>query len=233
MGTYLDMVNQRAVEKRNELEQDPSATEDHFECMRIAEKFLAHRKGFAVSQPDMSLVVLKFLGYSDKEINDLYFKLVYEQSTQELYRYVDPNHPVASLSEENRQESCMAEENPEEESEEEPEEEPKEEPKKEPEEEMQEAEKPVREEVRTPKMGRLVYRENGRQCLTDLLPLDPEHETYYYNKYCLGKRDEHGRLHTLIGNEWRYGGPFISYYYDAQYDYWEADYILEPDGTAP
>ncbi len=78
-------------------------------------------------------------------------------------------------------------------------------------------------------MGRLVYREDGKYCHTDLLPLIPGCETYYYTKYCFGKKDENGRLHTLIGNEWRYGGPFMSYYFDAQYDYWEVDYILEPD----
>ena len=79
------------------------------------------------------------------------------------------------------------------------------------------------------KMGRLVYREGGKRCATDLLPLDPEHETYYYTKYCFGKKDENGRLYTLIGNKWKYGGPFRTYYFDAQYDCREIDYILEPD----
>ncbi len=101
MGKYFDMVRQRAIEKRKSLEQDPSATEEDFSCMKIAEKFLSHKAGFAVSQPIMSLVVLKFLGYSDTEIKDLYYKLVYEQSTQDQYRYVDPDHFVDALSEKN------------------------------------------------------------------------------------------------------------------------------------
>jgi len=55
----------------------------------------------------MSLVVLKFLGYSDAEINDLYWKLVYEQSTQGQYRYVDPDAVETACSGEKQQPSSL------------------------------------------------------------------------------------------------------------------------------
>lgn len=58
MGKFVDMIKKRAIEKRKELEQDPSSSEQNFTDMAIAEKFLRHDKGFAVSQPIMSLVVL-------------------------------------------------------------------------------------------------------------------------------------------------------------------------------
>lgn len=134
---------------------------------------------------------------------------------------MDPDHLVNSLSDESPQESYTAEEKPEEE--------PEEEPKK----EIQEAANPVLEKSQARQMGRLVYREDGKYCQTDPLPLVPGCETYYYTKYCFGKKDANGRLYTLVGNEWRYGGPFMSYYFDAQYDYWEVDYILEPNSTIP
>lgn len=221
MGKYVDMVRQRAIQKRQELEQNPASTQDQFEDMAIAEKFLRHPKGFAVSQPIMSLVVLKFLGYSDAEMKDLYWKLAYEQSTQDQYRYVDPDAVEAACSGEKQQTAHTAEEKAKVE--------PKPEPQKESSVKQLEPTRAGKPESRTPKMGRLVYWQGGKRCETDLLPLDPGHETYYYTKYCFGKKDENGRLHTLIGNEWRYGGPFMSYYFDAQYDYWEVDYILEPD----
>lgn len=221
MGKYVDMVRQRAIQKRQELEQNPAATQEQLEDMAIAEKFLRHPKGFAVSQPIMSLVVLKFLGYSEVEIKDLYYKLVYEQSTEGLYHYVDPDAVEAACSGEKKQTAHTADEKPKSE--------PKAEPKKESSLKQPEPTRAVKPESRTPKMGRLVYREGGKRCETDLVPLDPGHETYYYTKYCFGKKDENGSLHTLIGNEWRYGGPFRSYYFDAQYDYWEVDYILELD----
>lgn len=221
MGKYFDMVRQRAIEKRKSLEQDPSATEEDFSCMKIAEKFLSHKAGFAVSQPIMSLVVLKFLGYSDTEIKDLYYKLVYEQSTQDQYRYVNQDQLENSLSDKNQQPPHIREE------------EPEENPNEESEAEKRTSEKPIREESPVPRLGRLIYRENGKLCQTDLLPLIPRCETYYYTKYCFGKKDANGRLYTLVGNEWRYGGQFMSYYFDAQYDYWEVDYILEPNSTIP
>ena len=99
MGKCVDMVRQRAIEKRRELEQDPASTEDNFRDLAIAEKFLRHPRGFAVSQPIMSLVVLKFLGYSEEEMNDLYWKLVYEQSTEGQYRYVNPDAVEAACAE--------------------------------------------------------------------------------------------------------------------------------------
>lgn len=89
--SLVEKVRSRAIEKRKELESDPNTTEQSFTDMKIAEKFLRHPKGFAVSQPIMSLVVLKFLGYSEEDIKDMYFKLVYEQSNTPEYTYVDPD----------------------------------------------------------------------------------------------------------------------------------------------
>lgn len=222
MGKYLDMVKKRAIEKRKELEQDPAAIEQNFTDMAIAEKFLRHDKGFAVSQPIMSLVVLKFLGYSEEEIKDLYFKLVYEQSTEDKYSYVDPDKIENSVSNEpdREQNKVVTELKPEQKS--------HKTPKDNPSEEITKTIKTNIPEPEPPRMGRLIYREDGEYCQTDLLPLDPEHETYYYTKYCLGKMDANKRLYTLVGNEWIRGGAFMSYYFDAQYDYWEIDYILEP-----
>lgn len=222
MGNYVDRIRKRAVEKRQELERDPAATEEDFVCMKITEKFLAHKAAFAVSQPLASLAVLKFLGYTEEEMRDLYYKLVFEQSTQGQYRYVDPDKVKAQP-----EATQLPEEEPEEEKEEpDEEEEPN---KEESREETWEAVKPEPEEPRPLRIGRLLYWENGMRCQTEPLPLDPGHETYYYTKYCFGKQDAKGRLHTLIGNEWRYGGPFRTYYFDAQYDCQEVDYILEPE----
>ena len=89
--SLVEKVRLRAIEKRKELESDPNTIEESFTSMKIAEKFLRHPKGFVVTQPIMSLAVLKFLGYSEEEIKDMYFKLVYEQSNTPEYTYVDPN----------------------------------------------------------------------------------------------------------------------------------------------
>ena len=89
--SLVKKVRLRAIERRKELESDPNTDEEWFTCMQIAEKFLRHPKGFAVSEPIMSLAVLKFLGYSEEEIKDMYFKLVYEQSNNPEYTYVNPN----------------------------------------------------------------------------------------------------------------------------------------------
>jgi hypothetical protein len=198
--------------------------------MRIAEKFLRYNDAFAVSQPIMSLVVLKFLGYSDEEIKDLYYKLVYEQSTGDQYRYVDPDNLPEDGGADTKPSFTAPQSSPPDIPDTDDDTDPPEEPEKSP--EVPEPEAAPPEEPRSnPRMGRLVYWEGGRRCQTDLLLLDPDCETYYYTKYCFGKKDADGRLHTLVGNEWRYGGPFRSYYFDAQYDYWEVDCILEPENT--
>lgn len=221
MGKYVDLVKQRAIQKRQELEQNPASIQEQFEDMAIAEKFLRHPKGFAVSQPIMSLVVLKFLGFSDEEMKDLYYQLVYEQSTQDQDHDIAPDPPLDSPPDKTQPEPSAAEDPPEEE------------PDEEPGEEIPDVLKPAQEIPPIPQIGRLLYWQNGKRCQTDPLPLLPGLETYYYTKYCFGKKDANGRLHTLVGNEWQYGGPFRSYYFDAQYDCLEVDYVLDPNTPAP
>ena len=74
--SLVEKVRLRAIEKRKELESDPNTIEQSFTSMKIAEKFLRHPKGFAVSQPIMSLAVLKFLGYSEEEITAMVSNLL-------------------------------------------------------------------------------------------------------------------------------------------------------------
>lgn len=228
MGEYLDKVRKRVAQKRWELEQDPATTDEVFRNMATAEKYLRSDNAFVVYQPVYSLAVLKFLGYSEAEMKDLFYQLVYEQSTGNRYRYVDPDNLPGTGGAETKPSSAAPQSGPPDIPETDDDTDPPEEPEESP--EVPEPEAAPPEEPRSnPRMGRLIYWEGGRRCQTDPLLLDPDCETYYYTKYCFGKKDAKGRLHTLVGNEWRYGGPFRSYYFDAQYDYWEVDYILEPE----
>lgn len=54
----------------------------------------------------MSLAVLKFLGYTNQEMSDMYFQLVYEQTESNTYRYVEPNHLEDSLPDDPGTEEC-------------------------------------------------------------------------------------------------------------------------------
>ena len=96
MGEALKRVKERAVERRREIESDPNTPERYFEYMQAAEKYLAHPKAFAVSDPVTSLTILKFLGYQGKELSDLFYRLVFEQSTTPEYAIVDPDAVEAS-----------------------------------------------------------------------------------------------------------------------------------------
>lgn len=226
MAKYTEIIKARFAEKKKSLEENPAATEDELACLAITEKFLRYKDAFAVSQPIMSLVVLKFLGYSDEEIKDLYFKLAYEQITGNQYRYVDPDNlpedgGVDTKPSFTAPQSSMPD-IPDTDDDTDLPEEPAPSP-----DVTDHWEVPLEKPRSNPRMGRLVYWEDGKRCTTDPLVLDPGCETYYYTKYCFGKKDADGRLHTLVGNEWRYGGPFRAYYFDAQYDCWEVDYILE------
>ena len=90
MGKCIDMVMKRFAERKKEIEQNPEASEKDTRCLRIVERFVKTPGCFVGAEPLMSISTLKFLGYSDKEINDIYFQLIFEQSTPE-YRYVDPD----------------------------------------------------------------------------------------------------------------------------------------------
>lgn len=84
-------VRERTVERRKELESDPNTPARFFEYMEAAEKYVSHPKAFAVSDPVTSLSILKFLGYKQEELSELFYKLVFEQSTKADYVYVDSN----------------------------------------------------------------------------------------------------------------------------------------------
>lgn len=91
MGKYVNQVMKRFEERRESIRNNPDPTEKDVRCLTIVERFLTDPKCFATAEPLMSIATLKFLGYSDKEINDIYFQLMYEQSTFSEYRYVDPD----------------------------------------------------------------------------------------------------------------------------------------------
>lgn len=82
MGKYFDEVVQRAIEKRKELEKNPAAQGVDFLNMRTTAKFLSGKQPFSQSPPVMSMVVLKFLDYTDAEIKELYSNLVLEQTAE-------------------------------------------------------------------------------------------------------------------------------------------------------
>jgi hypothetical protein len=86
----LDIVMKRFYERKKEIESNPNPSEKDVRGLKIVERFITSPMCFATAEPLMSIATLKFLGYSDKEINDYYFKLIFEQSTYSEYKYVDP-----------------------------------------------------------------------------------------------------------------------------------------------
>lgn len=91
MGETITMVMKRFAERKKEIEQNPEASEKDLRCLPIVDKFLKDPRGLAFAEPLMSIATLKFLGYSDKEINDIYFKIIFEVTTGAEYKYVDPD----------------------------------------------------------------------------------------------------------------------------------------------
>ena len=90
MGKYIDMVMKRFAERKQAIEHNPEASEKDLRCLDIVERFLAHEKCFVTAEPLMNISTLKFLGYSDDEIRDMYFKVIQDQFMSSQYRYVDP-----------------------------------------------------------------------------------------------------------------------------------------------
>jgi hypothetical protein len=91
MGKYVNQVMKRFEERRDSIRNNPAPTEKDVRCLDIVERFLASPRAFATAEPLMIISVLKFLLYSDKEINDLYFHLTFEHLTESEYKYVDPD----------------------------------------------------------------------------------------------------------------------------------------------
>lgn len=91
MGECLNMVMKRFYERKQAIEQNPEASEKDRRCLAIVDKFLKDPRGLAFAEPLMSISTLKFLGYSDEEINDIYFKIIFEVTTSSEYKYVDPD----------------------------------------------------------------------------------------------------------------------------------------------
>lgn len=91
MGKYVNQVMKRFEERRNEIRSNPNATEKDIRGLDIVERFLAAPRAFATAELLMIISVLKFLLYSDKEINDMCFQLIFEHATESEYTYVDPD----------------------------------------------------------------------------------------------------------------------------------------------
>ena len=91
MSKYLNMVMKRFHERKQAIEQNPEPTEKDLRGLKIVERFLEDPRNLATAEPLMTIATLKFLGYSDKEINDINFKIIYEVSTEAEYKYVDPD----------------------------------------------------------------------------------------------------------------------------------------------
>ena len=91
MGKCINMVMKRFAERKQAIEHNPEPSEKDLRCLKIVERFLEDPRNLATAEPLMTISTLKFLGYSDKEINDIYFRIIYEVSIGSEYKYVDPD----------------------------------------------------------------------------------------------------------------------------------------------
>lgn len=90
MGKCLKEVNQRAKERRLELERTPG-NEAYLQFMDQVDRFLAQKDGFLTQDHKVSAAILQFLKYPAEEVMQMLMMLIFEQIEGGQYTYVDPD----------------------------------------------------------------------------------------------------------------------------------------------
>jgi len=90
MGKYLKDVMQRAKEIRAAVDQG-LASDSHQRNMATVEALLAQENCFLKMEPQVSGSLLLFLGYPEEKLFEILTQLVFEQSTEGRYIYIDPD----------------------------------------------------------------------------------------------------------------------------------------------